>query len=207
MLPIPPTETFIRPIAPPLDQLMSRSSIDFSSSRRPELGRSPASLPPFQSSPFPFLRQDSENTTPSRSGAQTPAPCTPPCHKPSIVPRPPPSTSEGPQTIQVVNKRSPFGAILSRTLPSYTGAHAVGVCDIEVPIRKQKFGYFEHKSMPSRGVGLTVDTVFFTMFYPAVENETNCRVVWFPRYVKPLLSSLLWFLGSTVCTRFTFSSC
>lgn len=167
----------------PLDQVRSGSSIDFSSSLRPKFVRSPPSVQP----PPNFLRDqdgevDSASSPCSRnSSTQTHTPSHTPHQRPSIVPKPHVHPEAGPQTIQVVNKRSPFGAILSRTLPSYTGTHPVGVRDVEVPITKQRFGYFEHKSMPSRGAGLTVDTVFFTLFYPAEKRETNSRVVWFPR--------------------------
>ena len=100
-------------------------------------------------------------------------------HSMSIIPKPPPP--EIPQVLQTVHKRSPFGAILSRTLPIYTGPYRVGVCDVEVPIQKQSFGHFKHKSMPDADTGLTIDTVLFTLFYPAECTDTNQRVVWFPR--------------------------
>lgn len=183
-----PSDLLAHPAAsPPLDQLRSRSSIDFSSSLRPELIHSPASVQPPQKY---HLDQDEESRCVQQSagssspGTQTPTPAPSPItHQESSMTPTPSRSDEGPQTFQIVNKRSPFGAILSRTLPSYTGDHVVGVCDVEVPVKKQTFGYFEHKSMPSRGAGLTIDTVFFTLFYPSVKRETNSRVVWFPRYV------------------------
>ncbi|KAJ3492207.1 hypothetical protein NLI96_g149 [Meripilus lineatus] len=181
-----PSDLLAHPAAsPPLDQLRSRSSIDFSSSLRPELIHSPASVQPPQKY---HLDQDEESRCVQQSagssspGTQTPTPAPSPItHQESSMTPTPSRSDEGPQTFQIVNKRSPFGAILSRTLPSYTGDHVVGVCDVEVPVKKQTFGYFEHKSMPSRGAGLTIDTVFFTLFYPSVKRETNSRVVWFPR--------------------------
>lgn len=100
-------------------------------------------------------------------------------HSITIMPKPPPQ--EMPQVLQTVHKRSPFGALLSRTLPMYTGPYRVGVCDVEVPIEKQSFGHFTHKSMPDADTGLTIDTVLFTLFYPAESEDTNQRVVWFPR--------------------------
>ncbi|THH19534.1 hypothetical protein EUX98_g8754 [Antrodiella citrinella] len=96
-----------------------------------------------------------------------------------FLPKPPPP--ECPQVIQTVHKRSPFGALLSRTLPNYSGHYPVGVCDVEVPIPKQSFGEFKHKSMPDAAAGLTIDTVLFTLFYPTETVNTNQRVVWFPR--------------------------
>ncbi|CAL1710013.1 unnamed protein product [Somion occarium] len=100
-------------------------------------------------------------------------------HTMTIIPRPPPP--EVPQVLQTVHRRSPFGALLNRTLPAYSGPYQVGVCDVEVPIPRQCFGHFEHKSMPDRDAGLTIDTVLFTLFYPAECTDTNQRVVWFPR--------------------------
>jgi len=95
------------------------------------------------------------------------------------MPRPPPP--QQPQILQEVNRRSPFGALLSRTLPSYSGYYQVGVRDVEVPIPRQSFGSFKHKSMPEADAGLTVDTVLFTIFYPSEPTKSNTRVVWFPR--------------------------
>ncbi|KAH7921574.1 hypothetical protein BV22DRAFT_1107127 [Leucogyrophana mollusca] len=92
------------------------------------------------------------------------------------------TASEEPPYISSVPKRTPFGAFFSRTLPSYTGRYPVGVRDVELPIPKQSFGNFRHKSMPSTDAGITVDTVLFTLFYPAeVGSEASRDVVWFPR--------------------------
>lgn len=95
------------------------------------------------------------------------------------MPRPP--RPEQPQVLQEMNKRSPFGALLNRTLPSYSGFYNVGVRDVEVPIPRQSFGSFKHKSMPEADGGLTIDTVLFTLFYPSEPTKSNTRVVWFPR--------------------------
>ncbi|TCD63663.1 hypothetical protein EIP91_005143 [Steccherinum ochraceum] len=82
-----------------------------------------------------------------------------------FLPKPPPP--ESPQVLQTVHKRSPFGALLSRTLPNYS--------------EKKTFGNFKHRSMPNAAAGLTIDTVLFTLFYPAESMNSNQRVVWFPR--------------------------
>ncbi|KAI6094214.1 platelet-activating factor acetylhydrolase [Pisolithus thermaeus] len=84
--------------------------------------------------------------------------------------------------IQAVPKRSPYGALFSRTLPHYSGQYRVGVRDVEIPIPKQSFGKFKHKSMPNE-VGITIDTAMFTLFYPTESNAKDHRVVWFPRAV------------------------
>ncbi|KAI6045280.1 platelet-activating factor acetylhydrolase [Pisolithus marmoratus] len=92
------------------------------------------------------------------------------------------STSKDLETphIQVVPKRSPYGALFSRTLPHYSGQYRVGVRDVEIPIPKQSFGNFKHKSMPNR-VGITIDTALFTLFYPTESTANDCQIVWFPR--------------------------
>jgi platelet-activating factor acetylhydrolase len=77
-------------------------------------------------------------------------------------------------------RRSAFGALLSRTLPNYTGAYSVGVCDMEVPVAPRTFGNFKHKSMPDQASGLTLDTVLFSVFYPCERQPKQVPVVWFP---------------------------
>ncbi|EKM51728.1 uncharacterized protein PHACADRAFT_127563 [Phanerochaete carnosa HHB-10118-sp] len=86
-----------------------------------------------------------------------------------------------PPKLQDVPKPSSFGALLSRTLPKYTGPFQVGVRDLEVPISRQTFGTFRHKHLPHSDAGITVDTVLFTLFYPCRTQERPKHVVWFPR--------------------------
>lgn len=84
--------------------------------------------------------------------------------------------------VESLPKRSTFGALFSRTLPAYSGPYPVGVRDIELPIPPQTFGTFRHRSMPNGRVGITLDTVMFTLFYPT--QSTSVRktpVTWFPR--------------------------
>ncbi|KAJ8589801.1 hypothetical protein M405DRAFT_738008 [Rhizopogon salebrosus TDB-379] len=79
-------------------------------------------------------------------------------------------------------KRSPLGALFSRTLPRYSGQYPVGVHDTELSISRQSFGNFSHKSMPGAEAGLTIDTVMFTLFYPTTsQHDKSCQAVWFPR--------------------------
>ncbi|KIJ63183.1 hypothetical protein HYDPIDRAFT_168739 [Hydnomerulius pinastri MD-312] len=79
-------------------------------------------------------------------------------------------------------KRSPFGALFSRTLPAYAGQYPVGVRDVEVPIPRQSFGNFKHNSMPDGEAGITIDTVMFTLFYPTeLTLRSRGQMVWFPR--------------------------
>ncbi|KAI0786998.1 platelet-activating factor acetylhydrolase, isoform II-domain-containing protein, partial [Abortiporus biennis] len=106
----------------------------------------------------------------------------------TFIPKPPPAE---PPVLQTLHKRSPFGAILSRTLPNYSGHYPVGVCDVEVPIERQRFGQFKHKSMPHAEAGLTIDTVLFTLFYPSEATQTNNKVVWFPRLRQTIDGFLL----------------
>jgi hypothetical protein len=85
--------------------------------------------------------------------------------------------------VHEVPRRSPFGALLSRTLPEYGGEYDVGVCDIEVPVTPRKFGTFTHKSMPNKPAGLVLDTVLFSVFYPCEKQDKPAPVVWFPSYI------------------------
>lgn len=80
-------------------------------------------------------------------------------------------------------KRSPLGALFSRTLPSYSGQYPVGVHDTELSVHKQSFGHFNHISMPDAEAGLTIDTVMFTLFYPTSSHDKSHQAVWFPRLV------------------------
>lgn len=85
-------------------------------------------------------------------------------------------------TVGTMSKRSPFGSLLTRTLPRYTGPYKVGVTDVELPIERQSFGNFKHKAMNMGAAGLSIETVFFTLFYPAEPPVgSNSRVVWFPK--------------------------
>ncbi|KZT29794.1 alpha/beta-hydrolase, partial [Neolentinus lepideus HHB14362 ss-1] len=80
-----------------------------------------------------------------------------------------------------IPRKSPFGALLSRTLPEYRGPYDVGVCDIEVPVPRQTFGNFTHKSLPgSAHVGLVIDTVLFSLFYPCEKPAKPTPTAWFP---------------------------
>ena len=90
-------------------------------------------------------------------------------------------TEPEPPKLHEVPRRSPFGALLSRTLPKYTGPHEVGVCDIEVPVPRQTFGTFKHKRMPNAKSGIAMDTVMFSLFYPCEHQEKPKPVVWFPK--------------------------
>ena len=87
-----------------------------------------------------------------------------------------------PPRVQTVSKRSPWGALLNRTLPNYSGPFPVGVCDVELPVPRQTFGTFIHRKVPGAEAGLAMDTVLFSVFYPAQPNWTTPkRAVWFPK--------------------------
>ena len=86
-----------------------------------------------------------------------------------------------PPQIKTVHKRSPFGALLNRTLPGYGGQYPVGVCDVELPVERQTFGNFNHRKLPGAEAGLAMDTVMFSMFYPTEQGPSSQRVVWFPK--------------------------
>ncbi|KAK4705490.1 platelet-activating factor acetylhydrolase, partial [Phenoliferia sp. Uapishka_3] len=99
--------------------------------------------------------------------------------------------SDDAPTIASVGKRSFWGSLVTRTLPNYTGPHAVGVADIEVPVRTPKtFGSFEHVKIPGKPVGLALETVLFTLFYPAVPSPGDSeQSIWFPNAVCGELAS------------------
>lgn len=79
-------------------------------------------------------------------------------------------------------KRSTFGALFSRTLPAYSGRYPVGVRDVELPIPPQTFGSFKHRSMSDGQVGIILDTIMFTLFYPTeLTTARTAPVIWFPR--------------------------
>ena len=93
------------------------------------------------------------------------------------------SDPESPR-VEILSKRSPWGAILNRTLPSYGGPLPVGVCDVELPVPRKTFGAFAHKKMPDAEAGLAMRTVLFSIFYPAQPGwSTTKRVAWFPKSV------------------------
>lgn len=106
-----------------------------------------------------------------------------------------------PQAPQVhsVPRRSPFGALLTRTLPDYSGPYDVGVCDVEVPVKSRTFGTFRHKALANSGsAGLVMDTVMFSMFYPTEKPAVPVPVMWFPKCVSHYSSvcamiSMRWF--------------
>ncbi|KAF8553821.1 hypothetical protein OG21DRAFT_1192591 [Imleria badia] len=84
-----------------------------------------------------------------------------------------------------VPRRSVFGTLFSRTLPAYSGRYPVGVRDVELPVPPQTFGTFKHRSMPDGQVGITLDTIMFTLFYPTEPTTArNAPVPWFPRLVQ-----------------------
>ena len=83
-----------------------------------------------------------------------------------------------------VPKRSPFGALLTRTLPEYSGPYQVGVTDIEVVVPEPRtFGTFQHRNIGvnDRG-GLLLQTVLCSLFYPADVGgqPPSAPVAWFP---------------------------
>lgn len=87
-------------------------------------------------------------------------------------------------TLETVSKHSPFGAMLSRTLPNYRGEYDVGVCDVEVPVEPETFGNFTHKSIdPDEhgSAGLSLETVLYSIYYPTTERSVHKKVIWFPK--------------------------
>lgn len=92
------------------------------------------------------------------------------------------SSPPEPPKLYTVPRHSPFGALLSRTLPNYTGKYDVGVCDMEFPVPRQTFGTFKYKNMPGSDVaGIAMDTVMFSLFYPCEHLDKPKGVAWFPK--------------------------
>lgn len=87
-------------------------------------------------------------------------------------------------TLETVGKHSPFGAMLSRTLPNYQGPYDVGVIDVEIPVEQETFGNFTHKSMNSDAhgtAGLALETVLYSVYYPTTDRSVGKKVIWFPK--------------------------
>jgi platelet-activating factor acetylhydrolase len=63
--------------------------------------------------------------------------------------------------LRTLSRLSPFGALLSRTLPEYSGKHNVGVFDIEVPVKEPKnVGSFVLKDIPDSEPGFKLESAF-----------------------------------------------
>jgi platelet-activating factor acetylhydrolase len=59
--------------------------------------------------------------------------------------------------MQTISRRSPWGALLSRTLPEYKGPHAVGVFDMEIPVNTPRnVGSFRYRDIPLHEGGFKV---------------------------------------------------
>ena len=85
--------------------------------------------------------------------------------------------------IETAGKHSPFGAMISRTLPKYRGQFPVGVCDVELPVPRETFGTFRHKSIDAEhgSAGISLETVLYSIYYPTTCGDCGKRVVWFPK--------------------------
>lgn len=69
-----------------------------------------------------------------------------------------PDHTAGP-VLRTLSRLSPFGALLSRTLPEYSGKHNVGVFDIEVPVKEPKnIGSFVLKDVPNAEPGFKLES-------------------------------------------------
>ncbi|KAM0751081.1 alpha/beta-hydrolase [Meredithblackwellia eburnea MCA 4105] len=107
---------------------------------------------------------------------------------PTLQPGAAQSASDHAPTIATVSRRSFWGALVTRTLPDYTGPYTVGVADIEVPLQQPTtFGTFQHRKMKGKQAGLALETVLFTLFYPAEKDKDNQlknkkeKTIWFPK--------------------------
>lgn len=83
-----------------------------------------------------------------------------------------------------VHGHSPWGALLSRSLPTYSGRFKVGVREAEFPVEVERIGSFARKPIDGEDskAGFELETILFTLFYPCEpkRNEPS-KVMWFPR--------------------------
>jgi platelet-activating factor acetylhydrolase len=75
--------------------------------------------------------------------------------------------------------------LLSTNLPPYTGEYDVGTIDIETPVTPaRRIGKVLNKDFD--GPAFQLDTVLFSLFYPAVKGETTTRDkhLWVPKPIS-----------------------
>jgi len=74
--------------------------------------------------------------------------------------------------------------LLASRLPQYTGPHPVGAIDIESPCEEQQISTF--KLAETGQPAFQLDTVLFTLYYPATTKRTNSksRHYWIPKPVS-----------------------
>ncbi|CED82891.1 Phospholipase A2 (platelet-activating factor acetylhydrolase in humans) [Phaffia rhodozyma] len=92
-----------------------------------------------------------------------------------------------------VHGHSPWGALLSRSMPTYSGEHKVGVRDAEFMVEKETKGTFARRHVEGQEpkIGFELETVMFTLFYPCKpEKGQSSKVIWFPR-LEPTIAGLL----------------
>lgn len=105
----------------------------------------------------------------------------------------------------------------SSALPAYTGPHAVGAIDVEVPLHKP-VRISDTLLRDSRGPAFEVETVLFTLYYPTAKaaRSKKSRHPWVPRplsltaegyariahvdnfVVRPIFTFALWLLVGSV---------
>lgn len=75
--------------------------------------------------------------------------------------------------------------LLSSNLPHYTGHYDVGTIDLEVPVHPAR-KYGEAKHTETGEAAFQVDTVLFSLFYPAVKGEVSERPkhLWVPKPIS-----------------------
>lgn len=89
--------------------------------------------------------------------------------------------------------------LISRQLPhAYTGPHAVGAVELEVPIPRQSFGSFRLKEQTEDSdAGIVIDSLLCTIFYPCEEGTGSKKesMPWVPRPLAQTLNGYLRFAG------------
>lgn len=110
-----------------------------------------------------------------------------------------------------------WSPLFASKLPQYTGPHDVGAIDVEVPVEEPRQvvdGVFKDGRKPA----FELDTVLFTLYYPAVKGSRSSKPKhkWFPKpisliaegyataahfnnfFSRPLFTFALWGLASSI---------
>ncbi|MBE7182282.1 MAG: hypothetical protein INR71_13955, partial [Terriglobus roseus] len=74
--------------------------------------------------------------------------------------------------------------LLASKLPAYTGPYEVGTVDLEVPLAKPRL-ISDTQYADGRGPAFQLETVLFSVYYPAVEGaKSGARHPWIPKPVS-----------------------
>lgn len=91
----------------------------------------------------------------------------------------------GQKTASLLSRLNPVPAF-----PEYTGPYKVGTIDIEIPVTKLSSVSAAHNGPVS------IHTVQFRVFYPAVPDARNKRITWLPAPQRLHVGAYAQFLGA-----------